>query len=66
MSNGPGLDFEVQIAELEGRIQELERQTERTNEIEAEIRSLRLELVEQLRDHLRFAQSMADRPSCSP
>ena len=49
MSNGPGLDFEVQIAELEGRIQELERQTERTNEIEAEIRSLRLELVEQLR-----------------
>ncbi|MCH1494373.1 MAG: acetyl-CoA carboxylase carboxyltransferase subunit alpha [Rubripirellula sp.] len=50
MSNGPGLDFEVQIAELEGRIQELERQTERTNEIEAEIRSLRLELVEQLRD----------------
>lgn len=50
MSNGPGLDFEVQIAELEGRIQELERQTERTNEIEAEIRSLRLELVQQLRD----------------
>ncbi len=50
MSNGPGLDFEVQIAELEGRIQELERQTERTNEVEAEIRSLRVELVQQLRD----------------
>ena len=28
MSNGPGLDFEIEIAELESRIQELERQTE--------------------------------------
>ncbi|MEC8473546.1 MAG: acetyl-CoA carboxylase carboxyltransferase subunit alpha [Planctomycetota bacterium] len=50
MSNGPGLDFEIEIAELELRIQELERQTERTNEVEAEIRELRLNLVEHLRD----------------
>ena len=50
MSNGPGLDFEIEIAELESRIQELERQTERTNEVEAEIRELRLNLVEHLRD----------------
>ena len=50
MSNGPGLDFENEIAELESRIQDLECQTERTNEVEAEIRMLRLQLVEQLRD----------------
>lgn len=50
MGNGPGLDFETEIAELESRIQELERQTERTNEVEAEIRSLRMDLVEKLRD----------------
>ena len=50
MSNGPGLDFEIEIAELESRIQELERQTERTNEVEAEIRELRLNLVEHLRE----------------
>ena len=50
MSNGPGLDFEIEIAELEFRIQELERQTERTNEVEAEIRELRLNLVEHLRE----------------
>ncbi len=50
MSNGPGLDFENEIAELESRIQNLECQTERTNEVEAEIRTLRLQLVEQLRD----------------
>ena len=49
MSNGPGLDFENEIAELESRIQDLERQTERTNEVEAEIRALRVDLVEQLR-----------------
>ncbi|MDA9840826.1 acetyl-CoA carboxylase carboxyltransferase subunit alpha [Rubripirellula sp.] len=50
MSGGPGLDFENEIAGLESRIQELERQTERTTENEAEIRSLRIELVQQLRD----------------
>ena len=50
MSNGPGLDFENEIAELESRIQDLECQTERTNEVEAEIRTLRLQLVQQLRD----------------
>ena len=50
MGNGPGLDFETEIAELESRIQELERQTERTNDVEAEIRSLRMDLVEKLRD----------------
>ena len=49
MSNGPGLDFENEIAELESRIQDLERQTARTNEVEAEIRALRVDLVEQLR-----------------
>ncbi|MDB4331656.1 acetyl-CoA carboxylase carboxyltransferase subunit alpha [bacterium] len=50
MSSGPGLDFENEIADLESRIQGLERQTERSNEVDAEIRSLRLELVNQLRD----------------
>lgn len=50
MSAGPGLEFESDIAELENRIAALERQTERSDEIESEIRSLRLALVKQLRE----------------
>jgi acetyl-CoA carboxylase carboxyl transferase subunit alpha len=50
MSAGPGLEFESDIAELENRIATLERQTERSDDIESEIRSLRLALVKQLRE----------------
>ncbi len=50
MSAGPGLEFEKDIAELETRISELERQTDRSEEIDNEIRALRLELVKQLRE----------------
>ena len=41
MSAGPGLAFETKIAELENRIAALERQTERTSEVEEEIRTMR-------------------------
>ncbi|OYP30375.1 acetyl-CoA carboxylase carboxyltransferase subunit alpha [Rhodopirellula sp. MGV] len=47
---GPGLDFELEIAETENRISVLERQTDRNESSEAELRSLRLDLVKQLRD----------------
>lgn len=50
MSGGPGLEFESNIAVLEERIAQLERQTDRTEEIETEMRSLRLDLVKQLRE----------------
>lgn len=50
MSAGPGLEFESNIAVLEERIAQLERQTDRTEEIETEMRSLRLDLVKQLRE----------------
>jgi acetyl-CoA carboxylase carboxyl transferase subunit alpha len=50
MNAGPGLEFENDIAELEDRIAALERQTDRSDEVENEIRSLRLKLVRQLRD----------------
>jgi acetyl-CoA carboxylase carboxyl transferase subunit alpha len=50
MSAGPGFEFESDIAELEKRIAALERQTDRTDEIETQIRVLRLELVKQLRE----------------
>ncbi|TWU59456.1 Acetyl-coenzyme A carboxylase carboxyl transferase subunit alpha [Rubripirellula tenax] len=50
MSGGPGLEFESNIAILEERIATLERQTDRTDEVETEMRSLRLELVKQLRE----------------
>jgi acetyl-CoA carboxylase carboxyl transferase subunit alpha len=50
MSAGPGLEFESDIADLENRIASLERQTDRTDEIENEIRTLRLDLVRQLRE----------------
>jgi acetyl-CoA carboxylase carboxyl transferase subunit alpha len=47
--SGPGLEFENEIAELETRIVQLERQTDRTDEVDVEIRALRLELVGALR-----------------
>ncbi|QDT08887.1 acetyl-CoA carboxylase carboxyltransferase subunit alpha [Planctomycetes bacterium K23_9] len=50
MSGGPGLEFEVAIADLESRIAALERQTDRSDATENEIRELRMELVNQLRD----------------
>ncbi|MCP4887416.1 MAG: acetyl-CoA carboxylase carboxyltransferase subunit alpha [Rubripirellula sp.] len=50
MSAGPGLEFEHDIAELEERIASLERQTDRTEDVEKEIRESRLELVRQLRE----------------
>ncbi len=50
MSAGPGLEFENDIAELESRIAALERQTERSEEIESQIRELRFGLVKQLRE----------------
>ncbi|GAA5506501.1 acetyl-CoA carboxylase carboxyltransferase subunit alpha [Novipirellula caenicola] len=50
MSAGPGLEFEYEIADLESKIASLERQTNRTDEIEKEIRDLRRKLVDLLRD----------------
>ncbi|MEM9643809.1 MAG: acetyl-CoA carboxylase carboxyltransferase subunit alpha [Planctomycetota bacterium] len=50
MSGGPGLEFEVEINELEDKIASLERQTDRTEEVEAEVRELRLNLVARLKD----------------
>ena len=50
MSGGPGLEFENDIAELEAKIAGLERQTDRTDSSDDEIRALRLELVKQLRE----------------
>ena len=50
MSAGPGLEFEGDIADLENRIALLERETDRSGDIENEIRTLRLELVKQLRE----------------
>ncbi len=50
MSAGPGLEFESEIAVLESQIASLERQTDRNDETETEIRSLRLELVHKLRE----------------
>ncbi|KAA1260464.1 Acetyl-coenzyme A carboxylase carboxyl transferase subunit alpha [Rubripirellula obstinata] len=50
MSGGPGLEFENDIAELETKIAVLERQTDRTDSSDNEIRTLRLELVKQLRE----------------
>ncbi|QDT02529.1 Acetyl-coenzyme A carboxylase carboxyl transferase subunit alpha [Rubripirellula lacrimiformis] len=50
MSGGPGLEFESNIAVAEDRIAQLERQIDRSDEVETELRGLRLDLVKQLRD----------------
>lgn len=50
MSAGPGLEFEKSIVELEESIAQLQRQTDRSEEVESQIRDLRLDLVQQLRD----------------
>jgi acetyl-CoA carboxylase carboxyl transferase subunit alpha len=50
MNAGPGLEFENSITDLENRIAALERKTDRTEDVEKEIRELRLELVRQLRE----------------
>ncbi len=47
---GPGLDFETEIAELETRITAIQRQTERSEATESELRTLRGELVRKLRE----------------
>lgn len=44
------MEFEISIADLENKIATLERQTDRSDEIENEIRQLRLALVQQLRE----------------
>ena len=50
MDSASGLDFEKQIAELEQQIGAIERQTQRSDEDEASLRTLRLKRVEQLRE----------------
>lgn len=50
MSGGPGLEFETEIAELESRIATLERHTERSDQVESEIRTLRTGLVKLLKE----------------
>ena len=50
MSAGPGLEFENDIADLESKIAQLERQIDRTDQVDSEIRDLRIQLVHQLRE----------------
>ncbi len=50
MDSASGLDFEKQIAELEQQIGAIERQTQRSDEDEASLRTLRLKRIEQLRE----------------
>lgn len=50
MDAGLGLEFERHITELEQQISAIERQTQRTDEEEANLRSLRLKRVEQLKE----------------
>ncbi|PHQ35464.1 acetyl-CoA carboxylase carboxyltransferase subunit alpha [Rhodopirellula bahusiensis] len=47
---GPGLEFENEIADLEGQIASLERNTDRSEEIDTAIRSLRLARVAKLKE----------------
>ncbi len=47
---GPGLDFEVELDELESRISAIGRQTERSEADDGELRTLRTELARRLRD----------------
>lgn len=49
MESGPGLDFERETYKLEVQLAELEKQTNRTAEVEENIRRLRAELNESLR-----------------
>ncbi|MEM1228377.1 MAG: acetyl-CoA carboxylase carboxyltransferase subunit alpha [Planctomycetota bacterium] len=49
MSGGPGLAFEAEIADLEDKISSLERTTDRSEEVESAIRSLRLARVAKLK-----------------
>ena len=49
MDTGPGLEFERGIVELESQIATLEKQTERSSEAEQEIRALRRQLIDLLR-----------------
>lgn len=50
MDAGLGLEFERHITELEQQISAIERQTQRTDEEEANLRALRLKRVEQLKE----------------
>jgi len=50
MAGGPGLDFEFEINDLEEKIASLERTTDRSEELEAAIRSLRLARVAKLKE----------------
>ncbi|MEM6979983.1 MAG: acetyl-CoA carboxylase carboxyltransferase subunit alpha [Planctomycetota bacterium] len=50
MSGGPGLTFESEIIDLDEKIASLERTTDRTEEIESAIRSLRLARLAKLKE----------------
>jgi len=50
MAGGPGLDFEFEINDLEEKIASLERTTDRSEELEAAIRSLRVARVAKLKE----------------
>ena len=50
MGAGHGLEFENEIVELEEKVAKLQRQTDRSDEMDDEIRQLRLRLVEKLRE----------------
>lgn len=50
MSAGQGLDFEQDVTELEERIAAIERQTQRSDAEEAELRELRLARVDRLKE----------------
>ena len=50
MSGGPGLEFESNIARVESEIADLQRQTDRSEEVEKHLRDLRKTLMTELRD----------------
>lgn len=50
MEQGPSLDFEKTVFTLERKLYEIERHTDRTDESEQEIRSLRQQIHDQLRE----------------
>lgn len=47
---GPGLEFENEIADIESRIATIERQTERSDELDRQLRDLKSQLFERLGD----------------